>query len=425
MFGGGEATGDYLKTPKGRLGRYRWRTYRRVCLVEPRGKKSTSENDLLEFQGHVLKQLKKLRRQAFRGPIVLQVSLTTSGKTPSHAHTIAKNLLDLLSRPARALDTTRRGLLYLDDGQIHGLSVSCRHGGAKPEIFMTAMPLAFFLDDLDLAMHAAEELNSEDDMELHHGDNAIDSLRDFLTDKNGLRQVISRKADDSFLGYLRQQAQLQLLGRSTVSLSHLGDLFRIREGRRYRDDPIWNALYGSVEKIFRQAPFRILLAELPKAEGSSKLYKRDVEANIRRFQNDFSWIMVPLRVPVALEVVVKPPPDSKGGANDVDNILRNYIIPKVIEVLQPPSHIAWTIDIEAMKKDHPESERFWQRDLERLPRSTRIGITRYEVWRLSRFAGDKSPGFVSVALMADMFGTDDILHRIDTIIEKWEKHIRY
>ena len=110
------AKSEYLETPAGRLGRYQWRNRRRVRLqisnLEPKGKNSTSYEEALSFQRQVLKQLTKMRRSAFRGPVALQMSLSTSGKTPSHGHTIAKNLLDLLSRPEPGLGTTTGAALF-------------------------------------------------------------------------------------------------------------------------------------------------------------------------------------------------------------------------------------------------------------------------------------------------------------------------
>jgi hypothetical protein len=52
------------------------------------------------------------------------------------------------------------------------------------------------------------------------------------------------------------------------------------------------------------------------------------------------------------------------------------------------------------------------------PASTRTGITRYEAWQLTRVKGDKTPGFVSVAVVAENFHRD-LLPSIDATINKW------
>jgi hypothetical protein len=73
------------------------------------------------------------------------------------------------------------------------------------------------------------------------------------------------------------------------------------------------------------------------------------------FQAHLGWLINPLLVPVALEVVIKPPPPTRqNGLHDLDNVLRTYLIPRVIEVLKPVSDYAFTIDEEAMKRDAPD-----------------------------------------------------------------------
>ena len=111
------------------------------------------------------------------------------------------------------------------------------------------------------------------------------------------------------------------------------------------------------------------------------------------------------------------------GVNDLDNVLRNYIIPKIVDVLQPPAHLAWTIDMDELNRKDSKLQNFWRRNIERLPRSMRIGVTRYDVWRLPRHKSDKSPGFVSVAVVADMLSGHDVLDQIDNTIERWEQHV--
>ena len=428
LFGEGMTRREYLDTPAGKLGRYDWRIRHRLRLkvssVEPRGKHSMPDADQVAFQKQVLEHLTAARRRAFRGPLALHLSLATTAKTPSYAHTIAKNLLDLLSRPRQALGTSRSGLLYLDDRQIQGLSVSCRHGESKPEISITAMPLRFLLADLDLAIHAYNELEEDDSDIDDDAEEALDDLRNLLQQANPEREYLDEKTYNSIVTFRRVQAQQYLLGQSPISLAQLGYLFGVCGVPLSREDGIWNDLYKTSESILRSTSLRILLTELPQRKGSTKVYEQQVEEKIRRFQQDYSWIVTPLLIPVALEVIIKQPtPSRTRGVHDLDNIVRNFIIPRVVDVLKPPSTIAWTIDLEALKDSNPESYNYWRRDIERLPRSTRIGITRYEAWRLPRLRNDTSPGFASVAVVADWLPTDDVFDRIDDTIHRWEDYV--
>jgi hypothetical protein len=419
--------GEYLDTPAGKLRRYEWRLRHRlhfeISNIKPRGKNSMPDADQLAFQKQVLEHLTVARRQAFRGPLALHLSLATTAKTPSHIHTIAKNLLDLLSRPRQALVTSRRGLLYLDDRQIHGLSVSCRHGESAPKIFITAMPMRFLLADLDLAIHAQTQLENEDDEDLDHDtEDIFDDLRNLLQRANSEREYLGDRTYNAVLNFRRFQAQQNLLKRSPISLANLGYLFGVSGVELSKKDTIWNDLYKTFESILRSTGFRILLAELPQRKDSSSVYKQQVEAKIRRFQKEYSWIIMPLVIPVALEVIIKqPPPFRTRGVHDLDNILRNFIIPRIVDVLKPPSSIGWTIDVEALKDSNPESYNYWRCIMERIPRSTRIVVTRYEVWKLPRPHNDTSAGFVSVAVAADWSPPHDVFDRIDDIIRRWNR----
>jgi hypothetical protein len=50
-----------------------------------------SAEDKDRFQQQVLEHLKARKRRAFTGPIALELWLTTTSRTPSFLHTIAKN----------------------------------------------------------------------------------------------------------------------------------------------------------------------------------------------------------------------------------------------------------------------------------------------------------------------------------------------
>jgi hypothetical protein len=145
---------------------------------------------------------------------------------------------------------------------------------------------------------------------------------------------------------------------------------------------------------------------------------------VREFQTRFGWLIDPLLVPVALEIVIKPPPPSRqDGLHDLDNVLRSYLIPRVVEILKPVSHFAFTLDVEAMRRDAHElftRRADWSTRFAKPPASTRAGITRYEAWRLPP-ASEGENGFVSMAIVTDLTGHDDIFRKIDDEIEYWRE----
>lgn len=154
----------FMTSDAGKSARYQARRGKRVHIhidgVEPQSKKMSTP-DRVAFQGEVAAQLKAVKRSTFRGDVALKLDLITSTKTPPHAHTIAKNLLDLLGNRMMGVDWPKKSLLYADDSQIQALSVMCRHGEDRPSMRIEARPFSAMLDDLELAteaMHAMETM---------------------------------------------------------------------------------------------------------------------------------------------------------------------------------------------------------------------------------------------------------------------------
>lgn len=383
--------------------------------IEPRSKKAMSDDDKRNFRQQILEHLRARKMRPFRGPIALQISVTTSDRNPAHAQTIAKNLLDLLGRHSTG-QALAEPLIYGDDSQIGALSVACRHGGQTPLVAIEAAPLRDFLADLSLATHASSKLPEDDDeRERDMRDDSIQEFRDLLRDSDDTQRLLGAGAYEAWLNHHRRQAQESLL-RNGVSLWDLAQLFGV-----YGDHQIlptlgskWSArslqfrrsLAKTWESNFHLHPLRIRLGQLPYKPGTADDYRQEIDIGMEQLRERYGWIMDPLLVPVSLEVVVKPPRAAGRSANDLDNVLRDYLLPKFIEAFKPPSDIRWTFDSEAVRNDV-------------LPKSTRIGITRYEAWRLPRWPTDRSRGYVSVSLVADPYRSASLFDRIDWTIDKW------
>lgn len=423
---------EYLDSALGRRHRRSLRLCRHLRIlvedIEPRGKKGMSLDDKLSFQRQVVEQMEDLRRKAFKGPILLKMSLSTTDANPNHAHTVTKNLLDLLSSPLPKLASTRRSLLYKDDRQVEALSVTCHHGEDAPRIYISAVPMKAFTEDLELAHYILSEsrYNLEEETLRQKSDAALDHFNDLIRDEARYSSLLGKDGYDSWLYSAKQRAQEALLdqhARLTVEdLIHLYDVTGIGRLGSKNISPVLHQLAKDIrssrDKMFCATPFRILLEELPQEKGSSDQYKATIEREIQEFQARFRRLLEPLLIPVALEAVIKPPPPSRTRAlHDLDNVLRNYLIPRVVETFKPPSDIAWTINLDQLN----QHTQYWEDKIRSMPASTKTGLTRFEAWRLPRSESDTSPGFVSLAVVHDPAGMDSILHRLNKLLENWEE----
>ncbi|MCL6379416.1 hypothetical protein EXT57_18905 [Pectobacterium brasiliense] len=405
-----------MKSDAGALARYQTRKRRRVHIViddiEPQSKKM-SETDRDRFQAAVAEQLTSAKRSTLTGGVALKIDLATTNRNAPQAHTIAKNLLDLLGVRRPNVSWPRSHLLYKDDRQIQALSVSCRHGESHPSIRIEARPFAAMLDDLELATEVRRsiEMNTDYLQEQDREADWIKTFRDLKDNEADNRHRFGNEAYEGLLKVARWHAQRTLLKSSGVNI------------------PILNWMYGRPKgiptgfekemwaRLVRESKLRLQVGELPITSGSSDVFKQNVLKEISAFKNRLDWIISPLVVAVDLEVIIRPNPATPSAVlHDLDNIVRDYLLPGIVPTFGTVSDHRWTIDFYELQKNNPEFAAYWGPN-PTPPRGTKSGVTRYEAWRLPAVIGES--GFVSVALIADMDATGDRMDEIDKSIRKW------
>ncbi|GFE97858.1 hypothetical protein [Gluconobacter sp. Gdi] len=400
------------------LAGYRQRAKRNVSIlvhdVEPQSKKMP-DADRDRFQAEVSENMATFSREPFTGPIALQVDLTTTRRNAPQAHTIAKNLLDLLGTRRPKIPGKRRHLLYKDDAQIQALSVRCQHGQEDPAIHIIGRPLSALLDDLELAIEAIRV----DEMENYgnvYGQECeqywIDELRRLKRHEKQQRARLGDEMYDAYFKLVRWSAQRSLFGRCGIDLPVLGWMYgRPKEANSILPPEEWARLIG-------QSKLRLQLGDLPIKPGSSEAFKIRVGETISAFKKRWDWIISPLVVPVALEVVVRPNASTPAAVlHDLDNIVRDYLLPSIVPSFGTVTDHRWTINFAELRRLDPDLANRWGPN-STPPPSTKHGVTRYEAWRLPPVKGEA--GFVSVALVADMDARgDSSFDRIDEWARKW------
>lgn len=406
---------SFMASDAGASARYQQRRKRRVHInidnIEPQSKKM-SVADRTAFQAEIAKQLTSVKRSTFRGDVALKLDLATASKSPAHAHTIAKNLLDLLGDRMTGVIWPKKSLLYADDSQIQALSVMCRHGEDQPNIRIEARPFSAMLDDLELAANALRDgENMQSYYERESEDEWIDTYRELIRDEKLQRQTLGDEMYEGYSKMVRWSAQRALLGRSGVDISVLSWLYGLPRGLPTGfDKSMWAGLVGD-------SKLRLQVGKLPIAAGGSSAFKQKVSDEIAAFKKRWDWVISPLVVAVALEVVVRPNPKTPPAVlHDLDNIVRDYLIPGIVPAFGTVSDQRWTTDFADLRARDPKFADAWGPN-PTPPAGTRNGVTRYEVWRLPAVEGE--PGFVSVALVADIDAKGDLMDQMDEHISEW------
>ncbi len=410
---------DFMNSDAGARARYEKRKRQHVYIyidnIEPQSKKMPeAERD--KFQEAVAEQLTTLKRATFTGDVALKIDLATTSKNAPQAHTIAKNLLDLLGVRRSNVKWPRRHLLYKDDRQIQALSVSCSHGETSPAISIGAQPFGSMLDDLELATEARRsiEMSSEYFYEQDSEADWIKTFRDLIDNETNYRRNLGDDGYDAYRKMVRWYAQRAMLKSSGVTIPVLNWMYG-----RPKDIP---TVFGQERwaSLISASKIRLQVGELPITKGSSDVFKQNVSKEIIAFKNRWDWLINPLVVSVALEVIVRPNPATPPAVlHDLDNIVRDYLLPSIVPKFGTVSDHRWTIDFNELQRTNPEIAKSWGSN-PMPPPGTKSGVTRYEAWRLPPVEGE--PGFVSVALLADVDATGDHMDEIDQSIKAWASH---
>lgn len=245
------------------VARYRARSRKGVSVLahhlEPQSRRMP-DADRDRFQTAVSEQMATFSRAPFSGPVALKIDLATTGQNAPQAHTIVKNLLDLLGKRRAGVPGKHRHLLYKDDSQIEALSVSCRHGEDYPMIHVAGRPLSALLGDMEFAAEAirADEMeNYENVYRREQEEEAIEDLRELMRDEREQRE---RMGDDLYEAYhkmLRWSAQRALLERSGIDIPVLAWMYGRPKGATSILQPDqWAQLIG-------QSKLRLQLGDLP------------------------------------------------------------------------------------------------------------------------------------------------------------------
>jgi hypothetical protein len=388
--------------------------------IEPAAKKSMPLEDKVAVQRVVTEQLAMLKRGPFRGPIALRLVFETSRSTPAHIQSIAKNFLDLLGRPRKAeSNQSDQAVLYYDDSQVHALSVTCRHGEAAPSIRITAQSHRAFMQDLGIVSHVQRHLYEKRERESyrpHRLDDSIEEFAELVRDESSRRDWLGEASFRQWLALSQRDAQEALFTKTKIDLGLLAYLHGSPSPVVLRGYRIPTKPTNTFENLLQSFPMRISLPNLPRRPGESEAYRRVVEQALRTFRSKYSKLLIPLRIPAALEVFMKPPTGaSPHTIHDLDNIVRNYLIPAIVRELKPFSSFEFSFrDSDSSGKGTSDTGLLKRR----APESTRFGVPRYEVWRLPRAECDASEGFVCLNFVYDLAGFDDTFSRLEREVEE-------
>lgn len=228
------------------------------------------------------------------------------------------------------------------------------------------------------------------------------------TDTGRLKQVLAETHD-------RRVVQEHLLGLGQIRLRELADLCSPKSTAV--DDAFLRDLRRHAEERVVKSPFRIELPALPTV-GQAERFRGAIKHEVEAFREKLDHLMQPLKMQVGLEVIVRP----RHAANeselfDLDNLVRDYLLPHVLEQFRPPSDFLHAVGFEHMPGDTPYLKEM-QKRRDALPTGVATGIVQYEIFRLPPAPADSPEGYVTVNLTNCAYGGESVFRRMDDVIKK-------
>lgn len=427
----GLKTSKYLQTPEGRYSRYIWRKrhgYRYYSFDrEPPGK-ATKEFQKAEFQKEILAKMKENNHRAYTSKIALQISLNPSTRNPPHVHTSMKKLLDIFQEPLPESRIKRKSLLIQDDNQIAYLSVRHHLGTGEKKIRTTFSSFTNFLENLKLAedILSGSYNHSFDRIEFEREINGIGSLYErpsfsetmdelgaLERDKKRYIGQFGKKAYESMHLMHKMEAQEKLLNMSKLKIQELYNVFNA--SGIFKEKPLIKKLAEVMARWVTASPIRMELPPLPTQDNQKEAYKNLIKQNMETFRNQFN-ILKPLYIPVIMQVIYKPPITSHDFYKDLDNILRDFLLPAFHKEFEPPpTHVSILRD-----SIYPIDDRLKEM-INKIPKSIQHSVAGYEIIEIPRQLEDEEDGFLVIAISSGSSLISSLWHEIDKIIDTWEE----
>lgn len=427
-------TSEYLETPQGQYSRYHWRRMRGYSYYifdrEPPGQ-GTNNAQKADFQHEILEKMKEHNRRSYRSKIVAEIWLDPTVQNPPHIHTAMKKILDIFESPLPESGIKRKGLIYQNDNQISYLSVRYHLGSGERGIRAKFATFQHFVDNLKLAYDILSgryndlinRFDFEREMEQinryredHDFSEAIEAFKRHEEEKEIFLKHFSKKAYNSMHFMNKMRVQEALLSMSKLSVDDLYNVFNTSE--IFQNNVHIREIGEIVAGWVTDSPIRMQLPNLPTEEGQRNQYKEQIREGMRGFRTHYD-ILEPLYIPVIIEVIYKPPIASEGFYKDLDNIIRDFILPIFHDEFRPPpTHGAILSSVEYEDGDPLEGM------IRDIPKSVPYSVAGYEIVEIPRNPNDEEDGFLVVGLSPGSYASHSLWYRIDEVIEKWGECIR-
>lgn len=422
---------EYLESRQGQFNEWtkRWiKTNYLSIQQEPKSKNSIRKEDKTFFRQEIKKQLKKTKRRAHTGDIILEIDFYTTQNNPPSLPTLCKNYLDLLHK--QIPEDKLKNLLFKDDNQIKILIANYHlniWSNQEPQIRITSYSLSNFIKDVELTYRIYTNKFSEADSYLHRRfiheveqDEGAFDTSDYREDLKNLeenKENYKVKFGDSFYAlqkhFLVRTIQEKYLRQNEVGISDLHSIFQhqFSHNKKYANDKWFQEIWDITRNyIFFSSSF-VELGKAPARDGETRVFRSKLKERLKEFREKHK-LLFPLLQPINVTVIFIPP---KNNVPDLDNLARN-IVPFITEIFQPPATHRLTYQSEYLNV-------LLKQETEATQKFPPNAIAGYQIIHIPRKTNDPIDGRIDFVINDGLGLKSNVWYLVDKAIEKWEKGI--
>lgn len=415
---------EYLETKEGQI-HERWKRvvdmiYLKV-LQDPKGKKGMSSEAKREFRSKIKDELKRKKRRAFSGNIILEIDFYTAEDYPPPIQTLVKNYLDLLHKPMPEIDNLK-DILFKDDSQIRILIANYhlnRIGKNEAKIEIKAYRYSHFIKDVELAdriLHQDfddDNYDPDDEKEENYAHDIEYYFEELSNLEDNNRKGFYKTNQETYelqKSMIMQRLQEQYLKSKALSVDDIISILEashISKAKYLPKDEIDNLLELARSFIPMKTGY-IEAGGAPMEKGDTKIFREKLKESINEFKKNHK-ILFPLLHPISIVGFHTPP---KRNIADLDNLARQ-ITPFVTEIFKPP--LSYTP--KSTLKHLSPSQR---KAIELAQKFPENGITSYQMIQIPRKKDSPEKGSVNFFMTDGYPNLNNIWRSIDRLIDEWE-----
>jgi len=374
--------------------------------ITPESKRAMGKKQS-KIQKIIIEQMKIRGYKKITSEVAIEITVYSSEKTPPRIEKFVKNLLDLMHKKEILQDAADADFLpFEEDRDVKYLSVKYIFLSSKSSVVIHIRPFSSFISDIHFV--DAEIKENRDKHDADDFNSVKEHYKHLIEEEEKYVKVFSKEVYSTMLDFAVLDMQKSLASVMAISPFIIGLIYP----KKGRGTKTFKKVYKDWATYLIDFPIRIKLPEIPTQKDTSAKYIADIKRQLSSYIEK-RFIFRNLKAPVAATVFYSPPVGKKGFYKDVDNIMREYILPSFNDVFSPPLSLFNL----GMKKDDEFSKV--------IPKSLNGSAIGYTIIELPKKYSEPEKGYLSVGFeIVDLY-RDGIIQSLNEKIESYIENNKY